>query len=120
MNTKKLLVTLTSVVLAVAGSSAVVACSSDDNSNPAPTPLDGSTGTDGSSNLDSSPGTDSGHSDTGTGDGGTPDATPCTSDAATCNSCVTEQSDPLHACAPATANCIPFDNTRVPANVPLP
>jgi hypothetical protein len=26
--------------------------------------------------------------------------------------------NPLNACSPATVNCIPFDNTRVPAGAP--
>jgi hypothetical protein len=122
MNTNKLLVTLASVVFAVASSTAVVACSSDDSSNPAPAPLDASTGNDTGAGADTGATTDSGgHADTGTTtDSGTPDTGPCTSDAATCNSCVTAATDPLHACSPATANCIPFDNTRVPANVPQP
>ena len=117
MNTNRLLVTLASLALAVAGSTAVVACSSDDNANPAPAPLDASSSTD--SSADTGPDTGGGNGDSST-DGGAPDATPCTSDATTCNSCVTPQQDPLHACSPATANCIPFDNTRVPANVPQP
>jgi hypothetical protein len=38
----------------------------------------------------------------------------CTSDASACNSCYTAQQaeqDPLNACAPETANCIPFTGT---------
>jgi hypothetical protein len=119
MNKKTLFVTLSSFAVVFVSSATFVACSSDD-SNAGPTPLDASTGADGNINADTGPGTDSGHADTGTTDGGAPDTGSCTSDAATCNSCVTPAQDPLHACSPATANCIPFDNTRVPANVPQP
>jgi hypothetical protein len=117
---KTILVTLCSLSIALASSAAFVACSSDDsNANPGPTPLDGSSGTDtGGGNVDSGSDTGGGNGDSST-DAPT-DAPPCTTDAATCNSCVTPQQDPLHACSPATANCIPFDNTRVPANVPQP
>ncbi len=119
---KTFLVGLSSLALVFASTATFVACSSDDsNANPAPAPLDASTGND--TGVDSGPTADTGG---GNGDSSAdasvdaPDATPCTTDAATCNSCVTPQQDPLHACSPATANCIPFDNTRVPANVPQP
>jgi hypothetical protein len=122
MNTKTLLVGFSSLALVFASTATFVACSSDDNANPSPTPLDASVGTD--TGVDSAPGADTGGGNADSGadaPNDAPDATPCTSDAATCNSCVTQQSDPLHACSPATANCIPFDNaTRVPANVPQP
>jgi hypothetical protein len=47
-----------------------------------------------------------------------PDVGSCKSDASTCNSCFTVQQNPLNACSPATVDCIPFDNTRVPAGAP--
>jgi len=121
MKTKTFFVGLSSLALVFSTAATFVACSSDDNANPSPTPLDASVGTD--SGVDSGPGADTGggHSDSSAdAPGDAPDATPCTTDAATCNSCVTPQQDPLHACSPATANCIPFDNSRVPANVPQP
>jgi hypothetical protein len=119
MKTKSFFVGLSSLALVFSTAATFVACSSDDNANPSPTPLDASGGND--TGVDSGP-----RADTGGGDSSSdapndaPDAAPCASDAATCNSCVTPQQDPLHACSPATANCIPFDNTRVPANVPSP
>jgi hypothetical protein len=118
---KSLLVTLSALALALATSATFVACSSDDsNANPGPMPLDATPGND-TGNVDSSTDTGGGNGDSGTdATNDAPDAPPCTTDAATCNSCVTPQQDPLHACSPATANCIPFDNTRVPANVPSP
>jgi hypothetical protein len=118
MNTNKLVLALSSFAIVFASSATFVACSSDDNSNPGPTPLDASTDT--SVGSDTGPGTDGSTQSDSSTDGGTPDTGTCTSDAATCNSCVTQAQDPLHACSPATANCVPFDNTRVPANVPSP
>ena len=50
--------------------------------------------------------------------GGLPDVGSCKSDASTCNSCYTPAQDPVNGCSPASANCIKFDNTRVPASVP--
>jgi hypothetical protein len=47
-----------------------------------------------------------------------PDVGTCTSDASTCNSCYTPAQDPLNGCSPATVNCIPFDNSRVPSGAP--
>ncbi len=51
-------------------------------------------------------------------DGNLPDVGNCMSDAAACNSCYTPAQDPLNGCSPATVNCIPFDNTRVPTGAP--
>ena len=51
-------------------------------------------------------------------DANLPDVGACVSDAATCNSCYTVQQNPLNGCSPATVNCIPFDNTRVPVGAP--
>jgi hypothetical protein len=117
---KKLLLTLSSIAIVFASSATFVACSSDDsNGNPAPAPLDASTAMDSSNTIDSAPGVDGSTPDSGTVDSA-PDVGSCVSDAATCNSCLTPAQDPLHACSPASANCIPFDNTRVPANVPQP
>lgn len=121
------------------GASALVACSSS-NGNPTPTVFDsgadrstpktdssaphpdGGSGTDGSSS----------HKDGSVGqmdapttkeaspmiDGSLPDVGACKSDAATCNSCFTPAQDPLNACSAYAVNCIPFDNTRVPAGAP--
>ena len=117
MNTRipKVLAPLAGIALLLASSSAfIAACSSDNSASPGPTPHDSGSG---------------GGQDTGTGgrdagspndSGNVPDVDPnCHSDAARCNSCVTPQQDPYHACSSATANCVKFDNaTRVPANVP--
>jgi hypothetical protein len=115
MKTSKLTIALASFALAISSSSAFIACSSDDSSQPGPSGHDASTSdsqTTDSNNTDSNMNPDTADLDTGS----------CMSDAATCNSCYTAQqaaADPYNACSSATANCVPFNNaTRVPANVP--
>jgi hypothetical protein len=108
------------LALGLASVSALAACSSDDSSNPTPTPAHDS-GTPIDSSLpptpDSGGGVDAGPGeDTGPGiDAALPDAGSCVSDASTCNSCYTPVVDPVNGCSPAAANCVKFDNTRVPA-----
>jgi hypothetical protein len=116
MKTNKLTLALAAFALSVAASGAFIACGGDDSSQPGPTPRDASTTDTGMMNPDGGGPTDSG-ADTAM----TPDTGSCVSDAATCNSCYSQQQaqqDPYNACSPATANCVPFDNTRVPPNVP--
>jgi hypothetical protein len=56
-----------------------------------------------------------------TGASGGSGCTPPGPDASTCNPC---SSDPLFRCVPGdawlTITCIPFDNSRIPANLPDP
>lgn len=117
MKSSKLFAPLAAVAIVLSSAAAIVACGGDDSSQPGPTPRDGGT-------TDTSVGNDTGTGgDTGPGqDTGVPDTGSCMSDAATCNSCYSPMQaaqDPYNACAPSTANCIPFNNTtRVPANVP--
>lgn len=51
-------------------------------------------------------------------DASLPDVGNCTSDSGNCNSCYTVAQDPVNGCSSAAANCIKFDDKRVPANVP--
>lgn len=82
------------VMAAVTAAAIVLACS--DESNPTPSVV-----------LPPGP-----TADTGTL---TPEASTCASDAATCNSCITPESDPYNACSSAAGGCVPFDNeARVP------
>ncbi len=126
------------LTLALAAFGAALAACSSDSANPSPGPTVFDSGADRS--VSKQPDTGTPHVDGGTkpspdGTVGTPDAPSgkdvvvqieaslpdvgsCTSDASTCNSCFTIQQDPLNACSPATVNCIPFDNTRVPAGAP--
>jgi hypothetical protein len=96
-----------------------LACSSD-NSNPGPITV-----------FDSGPGNNPDVYVPPAGDGAVtptpeasvidanlPDVGNCVSDASTCNSCYTPAQNPLNGCSPATVNCIPFDNTRVPSGAP--
>jgi hypothetical protein len=68
-------------------------------------------------------GTSGGGSAIDGGSSGAPEAgcTPPGPDASTCNPC---SSDPLFRCVPGdawlTITCIPFDNSRIPANLPDP
>lgn len=115
MSTKKIWALFGAIAIAGSGIYAT-GCSSDDSNsgNPKPQPHDASTQGDSSTG-----GNDGGTgSDTGTqNDSGNPN---CQSDATTCNSCADPKQDPLNACSPATGNCIHFDNSRVPKNVPSP
>jgi hypothetical protein len=114
MKTNKLTLALATFALTFSAA-AFVACGGDDSSQPGPTPRDGGA-TDSSIQTDGSNPSDSASDSNMVIDTGA-----CVSDAATCNSCYTQQQaqqDPYNACSPATANCIPFDTTRVPANVP--
>jgi hypothetical protein len=95
--------------LGVACWAAAAACSSDNN-NPAPMMTDdggGSSSSGGGAGSSSSSG------------GGSTDDAACGSDAATCNSCTTSDTDPYNACSSFVTNCIPFDDTRVPAHPTL-
>jgi hypothetical protein len=105
MSTRHLFLVAALGLLGSATAAGMVACSSSDNNNgPTNHPDSGS------------PPNDSG--------GGQDSATSCqpAGDAGTCNANVTPQQDPYNACSSATANCIPFDDTRVPkdpsCNVP--
>ena len=141
----KLQLTAMAAALALA-STALFACSSD-NANPSPNPgvfdggrdvaapgHDGGTQHSGSGTGATSSSGSEATSGSGTGaipdgsvhptdarpivDVGLPDVGACKSDATTCNSCYTPAQNPLNGCSPATVNCIPFDNTRVPAGAP--
>jgi hypothetical protein len=108
------------VIAASIGTAATVflACSSD-NSNPGPTVNDSGIG----NNPDTyvPPAGDGAVTPTpeaSINDSALPDVGNCTSDASTCNSCYTPAQSPLTGCSPATVNCIPFDNTRVPSGAP--
>jgi hypothetical protein len=114
-------------VAVAAATTVVVACSSDDNSNPGPvTVYDGGVQTQADTSV---PPTDSAtgpQPDASTGlpdaqvviDANLPDVGSCVSDASTCNSCYTPAQNPLYGCSPFSVNCLPVDNTRVPANAP--
>jgi hypothetical protein len=115
----------------------VVACSSDDSSTGTTPPVFDSsvTGTDTgvSATPDgSSPDTSVIQSDSGLQpdtsvvilDSSLPDVGTCVSDAMVmydaqvCNSCYTPAANPLNGCSPYTVNCIPYDNSQVPASAP--
>ncbi len=106
----------------------VVACSSDDSNGNTPIiPFDSGVAPDVTTTIPPT-----GDSSTGPGadtsvpgiDSALPDAGSCVSDAAVmyeaqlCNSCYTPAQDPLNGCSPATVNCTPFDNSRVPSGAP--
>jgi len=112
MSSKNLSSRLAILALVVsAGSASAYGCSSSNSSNPAPSSKDsGSDGTSSGSSGSSS----GGGSDGSMNDAVVIDTGSCTSDASACNSCYTQmqqQEDPLNACAPETANCIPFTQT---------
>jgi hypothetical protein len=99
MNTRRFILRLAgAMVCMVAVGSAVAACS-DDSTDAAPMPRN-----DGGNNQDTGSASDGGN-----------DVDPsCQSDASTCNSCTTPANDPYNACSEQAANCVPFDNNRVP------
>jgi hypothetical protein len=110
-------------MVALLGVATAYGCSSSSGGgNPGPSSHEG--GTDGTAS--SSGGSSSGGSSSGVNEGGGQDAVvidtgSCTSDASTCNSCYSATQaaqDPLNACAPETANCIPFTGT-VPSHPTL-
>jgi hypothetical protein len=120
MNTHKILFRLAAVVGMAMASSALalaIACSGDDNhGNPAPTQRDSGgpdstmpTGDDGGNPPQQDAGTDA-----------TPIPDASCSDSSKCNSCTTQANDPLNSCSPYTANCIPFDPSRVPTHPSVP
>jgi hypothetical protein len=51
---------------------------------------------------------------------GSGDLAGCVPDVGTCDPCVTAATDPLNACGPATATCIPFDDKARGVPSPLP
>ncbi len=113
MNTRQTLYRLSAVAfVALAGSVAAVACSSNNNS----TPNSGTdAGEDGTASTSSSSGGSSG------GSGGSSSGAACTPDGganAPCNSCAAgitiDGGDPYNACSPYTVNCIKFDNSHLP------
>ena len=110
-------------VAAAVAASVAVACSGDDNgSNPQPTTDSGAVVDGTTPGEDSSTGSDSSSSDTGSLDAPSLDTGSCKSDAGTCNSCFTAAqaaADPYNACSPYTANCIAFAATRVPKHPTL-
>ena len=119
MKSSTLFAPLAAVAIILSAAAGLGACSSDDSSNPQPVVRDSGTAADSTTGGDSSTG-----GDTGTMmDSAALDTGSCMSDAASCNSCYSptqNMADPYNACSSATANCIKFDNTRVPANVPAP
>jgi hypothetical protein len=112
MSSKNLSARLAVFALVVsAGSASAYGCSSSNNNNPAPSTNDSGSDSTSSSSSGSSSG---GSSDGSMNDSVVIDTGACMSDASTCNSCYTPmqaQEDPLNACAPETANCIPFTQT---------
>jgi len=99
------------------GGALAYGCSSDNNTNPAPSSHDAG-GTDSTASSSSGGGSGSSSGSIGDSSGGADvpviDTGACTSDASTCNSCYTATQaaqDPLNACAPETVNCIPFTGT---------
>lgn len=122
---------------ALLASLALAACSSD-SANPGPTVFDSGADVGHSKQTDATS-SDGSKAETGvtkTRDGsappphdggvdalpfieaGLPDVGACVSDAANCNSCYTPAQNPLNGCSAAAANCMPFDNTRIPAGAP--
>ncbi len=98
-------------LVVTAGSASAYGCSSSNSSNPAPSTHD--SGTDVTTN-DGSGSSSGGGNDGSMNDSPSLDTGSCMSDASTCNSCYTASqaaADPLNACAPETANCIPFTQT---------
>jgi hypothetical protein len=102
-------------VLALAcatGIAAAQGCSSSNSNNPGPSSHDAGNDTTSSGSSGGSSGSSGGTE--GGMDVVNIDTGSCTSDASTCNSCYSNmqaQEDPLNACAPETANCIPFTKT---------
>jgi hypothetical protein len=121
MNSRKLLVRLATLAgVAAFASATAYGCSSGDNSNAGPSNHDGGNDATSSGSGSGSGGADSSGSSSGT-DAPVIDTGSCQSDASTCNSCYTAAQaaqDPLNACAPETANCIPFTKT-VPSHPTL-
>jgi hypothetical protein len=115
MSTRTLRLRLAFVAsIAAVASVAAYGCSSGDNSgNPTPSGHDA-----GGDSTASSSGGDSGGS-SGQDAPSPIDTGSCTSDASTCNSCLTAAQDPLNACAPETVNCQPFSASRVPTHPTL-
>ena len=115
-------------MVSVLGVVTAYGCSSSSNGgNPGPSSHEGGAdGTTSSSGGSSSGGSSSGGSSSGINEGGGQDVPvidtgTCQSDASTCNSCYSAtqaEQDPLNACAPETANCIPFTGT-VPSHPTL-
>ncbi len=131
MNTTSKFLKLAGIaLLAMAGSAAASACSSDDNAAPTgPTVLDsgspdGTTGDDSGNSEPDSGGSSSG-GDSGSGADAKSDAAPCTPDggaAAKCNSCATiGGNDSLNTCS--AFGCAGFYNNAthgVPSPLPSP
>ncbi len=105
---------------ATLASALAAACSGDDNgSNPQPTTDSGFTPDGTTAGDDSSAGNDSSQAESSTVDSPSLDTGSCKSDASTCNTCYTAAqaaADPYNACSQYTANCVPFDPTRVPSH----
>jgi hypothetical protein len=134
MNARKNLLKLSGVALvALSGWAAVVACTGDNGSNPSPDAGTGgsgsSSGTGGSGSTSgagasgSTSGTGGSGSTSGTGGSGSSSGSASDagcSDASNCNSCTAPDADPYNACSSQVTNCIPFDDKRVPAHMPVP
>jgi hypothetical protein len=116
-------------LLAMAGSAAASACSSDDNAAPTgPTVLDSGSPdgtTEDSGNSESDSGGSSSGGDSGSGTDAKSDAAPCTPDggaSATCNSCATVGgNDSLNTCS--AFGCAGYYNNAmhgVPSTLPSP
>lgn len=122
MNTHKLsfrLSVLGSFVLC--GLVTAYGCSSGGSNNPGPSSHDAGNDTTSSSSGGTASSSGGTTNDSGGSDAPVIDTGSCTSDASTCNSCYTASQaaqDPLNACAPETANCIPFTGT-VPSHPTL-
>lgn len=119
MKTRTFQIASLTALVGIALSAVVAACSSDstgDNTKPTVHQDSGTPNQPDTSVMPIPPASDGGGVDPI--DAALPDVGACKSDASTCNSCYTPVQDPVNGCSPAAANCIKFDNTRVPANVP--
>jgi hypothetical protein len=112
-------------LLAIAGATGAVACSSDDsNGGPGPTIEAGASSSgsgSGSSGSSGSSSGSSGSSGSSSGSSSSSSGGSCTSDASVCNSCATIATDPAHTCS--QFGCAGFyDNAAhgVPNPVPSP
>jgi hypothetical protein len=109
-------------LLAIAGATGAVACSSDDSSNNQGPTIEAGVSSSGSgSGSSGSSGGSSGSSSSSGGSSGSSSGASCTSDASTCNSCATIATDPSNTCS--QFGCAGFyDNAAhgVPNPVPSP
>jgi hypothetical protein len=124
MNTRKITLGLVALLLATSSGSLVFfsgCSSSDDNGNPMPTKRDSGTDT---TQSDTGTGSESGSDAKGdtVSETSLPDVGSCKSDSSSCNTCYDDaeaKKDPLNACSPYTANCVPVSLT-VPSHPAIP